>query len=237
VSRLILLISLVPIILSVVIRKLFCDRGVRSAGDAKTSRTGRELADILLSKAGIASQVEIEEKRRAEVKVGKSVRLILTKRLAESTNVLALGEVALLCGHALVATSNPDLLKWRQWAVKFSFAFPIFSVVVLVFAVVVAKIPAGLGLAFAAAALGFGSLFSLLSLQVEVQGARMMATIIDESRVFPRLRESEAVARACKSLAYKQAVPGAIEILMGRDMERKIAKEVGRRVAGKVLRR
>ena len=29
----------------------------------------------------------------------------------------------------------------------------------------------------------------------------------------------------------------AIEILMGRDMERKIAKEVGRRVAGKVIRR
>ena len=51
------------------------------------------------------------------------------------------------------------------------------------------------------------------------------------------LRESEAVALTCKSLAYRQAVPGAIEILMGRDMERKIAREVGRRVAGKVLRR
>ena len=236
-SKLILLVSLVPIILSVVIRKLVCDRGVRSAGDAETSRTGRELAEILLSKAGISDKVQIEEKRRAEVKIGKPVRMLITKRLAESSNVVALGEVALLCGHALIATSNPDLLKWRQWAVKFSFAFPVFSLVVLVFAVVVAKIPPGLGLVFAAAALGAGSLFSLLSLQVEVQGARMMATIIDESRVFPRLRESEAVALACKSLAYRQAVPGAIEILMGRDMERKIAKEVGRRVAGKVLRR
>ena len=236
-AKLILLVSLVPIILSVVIRKLFCDRGVRSAGDAETSRTGRELAEILLSKAGISDKVQIEEKRRAEVKIGKPVRMVITKRLAESSNVVALGEVALLCGHALIATSNPDLLKWRQWAVKFSFAFPVFSLVVLVFAVVVAKIPPGLGLVFAAAALGAGSLFSLLSLQVEVQGARMMATIIDESRVFPRLRESEAVALACKSLAYRQAVPGAIEILMGRDMERKIAKEVGRRVAGKVLRR
>jgi len=237
VSRLILLISLLPIILSVVVRKLFCDRGVRSAGDGETSRTGRELAELLLSKAGISGEVEVIEKRRAEVKVGKPVKLMLSKRLVGARNVLALGEVALLCGHALVATSNPDLLKWRQWAVKFSFAFPIFTLVVLIFAVVVAKIPAVLGLALASAALGVGSLMSLSSLQVEVQGARMMATIIDESHVFPRLRESEAVVLACKSLAYRQAVPGAIEILMGRDMERKIAREVGRRVAGKVLRR
>ncbi|NIP93215.1 MAG: hypothetical protein GWO24_07065, partial [Akkermansiaceae bacterium] len=56
-------------------------------------------------------------------------------------------------------------------------------------------------------------------------------------RIFPRLRESEAVALACKALAFRQAVPGAIEWLMGKDMEKKIAKEVGRRVAGKVLRR
>ena len=180
-ARLILLISLLPIILSVVVRKFFCDRGIRSAGDAETSRTGRELAELLLSKSGISNKVVMEEKRRADVKVGKTVKLILTKRLQEAKNVLALGEVALLCGHALVATSNPDLLKWRQWAVKFSFAFPIFTVVVLVFAVVVAKVPPGWGLAAAAAALGAGSLMSLVSLQVEVQGARMM-----ESRMVPR---------------------------------------------------
>jgi hypothetical protein len=78
---------------------------------------------------------------------------------------------------------------------------------------------------------------ALASLQIEIQAARMMATIVDESRIFPRLKESEAVALACKSLAYRQAVPGALEWLMGKDMEKKIAKEVGRRVAGKVLRR
>ena len=139
-TKLILLISLLPIILSVVVRKFFCDRGVRSAGNAETSRTGRELAELLLSKAGISGEVEVVEKRRTEVKVGEPVKLVLTKRLAGAKNVVALGEVALLCGHALVATSNPDLLKWRQWAVKFSFAFPIFTLVVLIFAVVVAKI-------------------------------------------------------------------------------------------------
>lgn len=234
--KLVLLISLLPIILSVVVRKFFCDRGVRLAGNAETSRTGRELAELLLSKAGISDKVEVVEKRRAEVKVGEPVKLVLTKRLAGAKNVVALGEVALLCGHALVATSNPELLKWRQWAVKFSFAFPIFTLVVLVFAVVATPLKGG-AVAIAAMALGMGSLASLLSLQVEVQGARMMATIIDEFRIFSRLRESEAVALACKSLAYRQAVPGAIEILMGRDMERKIAKEVGRRVVGKVLRR
>ena len=236
-ARLILIVSLIPIILSVVVRKLFCDRGMRMAGNAETSRSGRELADLLLAKAGVAKKVEVVEKRKAEVKVGEPVKLILSKRLAEARNVVALGEVALLCGHCLVAIRNPDLLKWRQWAVKFSFAFPIFTLVVLIFAVVVAKLSTTLGLALAAAALGAGSLMSLLSLQVEVQGAKIMATIIDESRIFARLRESEAVALACKSLAYRQAVPGAIEILMGKDMERKIAKEVGRRVAGKVLRR
>lgn len=236
-ARLVLIVSLLPIILSVVVRKFFCDRGMRLAGNAETSRTGRELADLLLAKAGLSKQVEVVEKRKAEVKVSEPVKLILSKRLAEGRNVVAVGEVALMCGHALVAARNPDLLKWRQWAVKFSFAFPIFTMVVLIFAVVVAKLPPTMGLSLAAAALGAGSLMSLLSLQVEVQGAQVMAGLIDDPRVFPRLRESEAVARACKALAYRQAVPGAIEILMGKDMERKIAKEVGRRVAGKVLRR
>jgi hypothetical protein len=232
----ILLISLVPTILAIVVRKFFCDRGVRLAGDAATSRTGRELAALLLAKAGLSEKVEVVEKRRAEVKIAPA-KLILSKRLAEGKNVIALGEVALLCGHALMAVKNPDLLKWRQWAVNFSFAFPIFTLLVLVFAIVAAKLSVTLGLAIAAAALAVASGMSLASVQVEVQGAKMMATIIDESRIFPRLKESEAVAMACKALAYRQAVPGAIEWLMGKDMEKKIAREIGKRVAGKMMRR
>ena len=81
------------------------------------------------------------------------------------------------------------------------------------------------------------SLFPELGRAVERSELTALATIVDESRIFPKLRESEAVARACKALAFRQAVPGAIEFLMGKDMERKIAKEVGRRVAGKALRR
>jgi hypothetical protein len=121
--------------------------------------------------------------------------------------------------------------------VNFSFAFPIFTLVVLIFAIVAAKLSVTLGLAIAAAALALGSGMSLASVQVEVQGAKMMATIIDQSRIFPRLKESEAVAMACKALAYRQVVPGAIEWLMGKDMEKKIAREVGKRVVGKVMRR
>lgn len=234
-ARLILLVSLIPVVISIVIRKFFCDRGVRTAGDAETSRTGRELAALLLEKAGIADKVELSEKRKAEVKT-EPARLILSKHLAEARNVLALGEVALLCGHAVVAVRNPELLKWRQWAVKFSWAFPVFTVVVVVFAVVVAKLW-GWALAIVMAALGLGSVMTLASLQIEIQAAQLMAALIDESRVFPRLRESEKVALACKALAYRQAVPGALEWLMGKDMEKKLAKEVGKRVAGKVIGR
>ncbi len=235
-ARLVLLISLIPTVFAIVVRKFFCDRGLRVAGDGETSRTGRELAERLLARAGLAEKVEILEKRRAEVKV-EPARLILTKRLAEAKNVIALGEVALLCGHALVAVKNPELLKWRQWAVKFSWAFPVFTLVVLVFAVVVAKLPVVWGIAAAIGALGLGSGISLASVQIESQAAKMMASIVDESRIFPRLRESESVALACKALAFRQVVPGAIEWLMGKNMEKKFAKEVGKRVAGKVLRR
>jgi len=227
---------LIPTVFAIVVRKFFCDRGLRVAGDGETSRTGRELAERLLARAGLAEKVEILEKRRAEVKV-EPARLILTKRLAEAKNVIALGEVALLCGHALVAVKNPELLKWRQWAVKFSWAFPVFTLVVLVFAVVVAKLPVVWGIAAAIGALGLGSGISLASVQIESQAAKMMASIVDESRIFPRLRESESVALACKALAFRQVVPGAIEWLMGKNMEKKFAKEVGKRVAGKVLRR
>lgn len=233
-SRIIILISIIPTILAIVARKMFCDRGLGKVVGVETSRTGQELAERLLEKAGVKGKVEIVQKRRAEVKIGARAQLSLPKRLSESKSAIALGEVSLLCGHAVVATQNPDLLKWRQWAVRFSWAFPVFTLVVLVFAMVVGRMPVHWGLAVALASLGVGSLMVLLSLQVEIQASRMMATLVDEAGLLPTIRECEAVGIACRAYAYRQAVPGAVEWLMGKDMERKIAKQVGKRVARKV---
>ena len=138
----------------------------------------------------------------------------LSKSLAEARDVIGLAEVALMCGEALVAWREPDLMKWRQWALRFGWAFPAFTTLVMVFAVVVGKLPAMWAITIAVAALGLASGMLIATLAVERQAAGLAARLVDEAGALPRMADGELVGRACKALAYRRVIPGSIEWLM-----------------------
>lgn len=212
--KLLLLVSLVPTVAAVLMRKWLCDRVVRESVGQVTTRNGREVAERILRKAGLTEEVEVVEKRRAGVGVTPPC-LQLSPALAEARDVVSLGEAAELTGLAVVAAQQPDLLRWRQWVVRFGWAFPIFTLVVVVFAVAVAKLAVGIAGVIVLGALGLASGLSLASVMVESEAAKLAERLVDESHALPRMADGEAVGRCCRAMAFRHVVPGAIEWLMG----------------------
>lgn len=216
--RLLLIVSLLPTVVAVALRKLLCDRVVRQSVGHVATRTGRELAERILRRAELTEEVEIVEKRRPGVVV-KPPQLCLSPALMEARDVVSLGEVAELTGLALVAARQPDLLRWRQWVVRFGWAFPTFTLVVVIFAVAVAKVSVGIAGVIVLTALGLASSLSLASVMVESEAAKMAERLVDESNALPRRADGEEVGQCCRAMAWRHIVPGAIEWLM-RDAKR-----------------
>ncbi|NNC90032.1 MAG: hypothetical protein HKN82_16365 [Akkermansiaceae bacterium] len=229
--KLVLLVSLLPTVVAVIFRKGLCDRVLVKSRAGVTNQTGRELAKSVLRRAKAEEEVSIVEKRRAGVSL-QPAELRLSKDLAEGRGVLALGEVALMCGESIVAARQPDLLKWRQWAVRFGWAFPAFTMVVVVFAIVVGKVPAMWGISIVVAALGIASGILLASLTVMREAAGMAARVVEDSAALPRGADREEVAQVCRALAYRRVVPGAIDWLMGSPRGADGRKESRARIEG-----
>ncbi|MDA1007322.1 MAG: zinc metallopeptidase [Verrucomicrobia bacterium] len=208
--KILLLVSLLPTVVAVLARKWLCDRVVRPYEGHMTSRSGRELAEGLLKAAGRGASISVAEKRKAGVVVDPP-QLVLSSALAEARDVVSLGKGAALTGQALVAADQPQLMRWRQWVLRFSWAFPVFTAVVLVFAVVVAKLAASWAIVILLGALGLASALSLASVMIEVEGAKLVLDLMERSRVLPRRDEEEEVGLCCRAMAYRQVVPGAVE--------------------------
>ncbi|MDE0825364.1 MAG: zinc metallopeptidase [Akkermansiaceae bacterium] len=212
--KILLLISLLPTVAAVVGRKWLFERVVKEFVGHETNRTGREVAVALLKESGKAAQVAIVEKRKPGVSL-EPPQLELSKELSEAKDVVSLGQVAALTGQAMVAAEQPDLIKWRQWVLRFSWAFPIFTFVVVAFALVVAKLGAAWAIVSVLGALGLASSLSLASVLIEVEGAKLAQNMLDRSRVLPRSDDEEEVGRCCRAFAFRRVVPGAVEWMFG----------------------
>ena len=207
--KIVLLVSLIPTIVAVLGRKWLCDRVTRGYAGNMTNRSGRQVAEALLKASGKGAEVSIVEKRKLGVELDPP-QLLLSREFAEAKDVVSLGQVAAMTGQALVAVDQPELLKWRQWVIRFSWAFPVFTFVVVIFAVVVAKLPGAWGVAIVLAALGIASCLSLASVLIEIEAAKLSQSLLDRSRVLPRSADEEEVGRCCRATAFQNVVPGAI---------------------------
>jgi len=136
----VLLVSLVPPILVVALRKWFCDRVLRELRDGVTNQTGAKLAGHLLLHFKLADEIELKEKKSTRIIAGDPGVLALSGAAWRGKDILTLGEVALLVGRIAMEREHADLWGWRDWAVRFGVAVPAFTVMVVVFAAAVKAI-------------------------------------------------------------------------------------------------
>ena len=152
-----------------------------------------------------------------EVKQGRRSRLtadtmILSREMAAKDTVIPLAEAGLMFGLALLGRTQPELLRWRQWALKFSWAFPAFLILVAIFAAVVGSFVPWI-LPAISLGLGIGTLVSFLVAWIEWQAAGLTAKFLKNRGVVPRDDDRLAIFKAMKALAARRCVPGMLQMI------------------------
>ena len=214
--KIILLVSLVPPIAVVVMRTWFCDRALRRLRYAMTNQSGQKLAEHLLRHFKLSDEVELKMKKRSRFVPGEPAVLALSESAWRGKDVLSLGEVANLVGRAAMERDHADLWGWRDWAVRFGVAFPAFTVMVVVFAVAVAKLSAFVGIVIVVAAFALASVLLLATMPVELEAAKQAAAFVERTNALPRRADGEEVAKCCRALAWRKIVPGSLEWVLGK---------------------
>jgi hypothetical protein len=212
--RLLLILSLLPLLAALILRKLNADKALRLARETRLQITAGELARKMLDSMGHEG-VELKTRKRAWV--GADVIgdgwLSLQTAMAESVTAHAHGRAALRVGLYLVSLRNPAAISRRRWALRFGHVFPIFTTLVVVFALMV-KLPALWALSIVVASLGLATCAQVLTVVAELQAAAMACVLLEKKRTFPRLSDEEAVVAATRAWAWYAIVPGLLSRLM-----------------------
>lgn len=210
-NKLILILSLLPLLAGLAARHFFYERIVRHFGKGEVSLEAREVARRILKKGG-AEDAEILEKRSPFLPVGPK-HLVLTKKIASSRRAQDVAEAAHLAGLVLMARRESRVVAWRVSAVKFGWSFPAFSILVLVFAMIVRTVPIWWGISLIALSCAFASISLWSTLNIERNAAQMTARLLADTPILPRREEGELLARLTRAQAWKRIIPGILQWL------------------------
>ncbi len=166
-------------------------------------------AGKLLEKLQQSGQLEMEVKTAKRSRV-TSEELILARTVAEEKKVEALSEAGLLFGLALLGRRQPELIRWHEWALKFSWAFPAFLILVVIFAAVVGSFVRW-ALPVVSLGLGVGTLVSFLAAWIEWQAAGLAGQFLKQKAVISREDDRIAVSKGMRALAARRCVPGLLQ--------------------------
>lgn len=212
--RLLLLFSLLTLLAALILRKLNADRALRVARDTRLQIKAHELARKMLDSMG-HKDTELKTTKRtwAAASVVGDGWLSLPADTAEGYSAHAHGQAALRVGLYLLSLRNPVAIGRRRWALRFGHAFPIFTTIVVVFALLM-RMPPVWGLSIVMASLGLAACAQVLTIAAELQAAAMACVILEKKRILPRLTEEEAVVAATRAWAWFPIVPGLLSRLM-----------------------
>jgi len=203
ISKFLLLAGLIPVVASFLARKFFCDRVVKRYKGEKMSITAGGFAKAVL-KAGAGKKVEILEKRRPFLPLKPDI-LILSPGVVKSREVGDVAEAGLRAGMTLLAQRQEKVVAWRVWAVKFATSLPIFTMIVMFFALMMGRGSWALGVI--SAAFGLGCVALWMTLAVEREAARVVASLLDEKGLVKRRSESELLGKLMKAGAWRRIIP------------------------------
>ncbi|MDQ8192413.1 hypothetical protein [Roseibacillus persicicus] len=196
-----------PIIIGIAMRKWFGERVFKKLPAHPTQLSAEEFLESLKESAKLAMEVKTSKRTRLT-----DSELVLARELAGEKGIQPLAEAGLLFGLALLGRSQPELLKWREWALKFSWAFPAFSILVVIFAAVVGSFVRW-ALPAVSLAIGGGTLVSFLAAWVEWQAAGLTGKFLKKRAIIAREDDRIAISQAMRALAARRCVPGMLQLL------------------------
>jgi hypothetical protein len=108
---------------------------------------------------------------------------------------------------------EPKAAGARESSKKFGLAVPPLSGIVVILAVMVAKIPVVGAISVVLAATTLAAILGLLSIAPELQAIMRNARELREKKHFPRRDDEEAVIRCAIAHAWKDALPPILQML------------------------
>lgn len=205
---------LLLLLAALVLRKFNADRVLEKSRQKMLTITALDLVRGMIDSLGY-DDVKLEVTTRATRSwagtdvIGKNW-IRLPKETAESRSAYAHGQATLRFGLYLLARRDAKAVDRRRWALRFGHVFPIFTCIVAIFAVLVAKIPLGWILAIILSSLALASCAQIFSVKAERQAAELACLVLEKKRVLPRLSEEEDVIAATRAWSWWRVLPGIL---------------------------
>jgi len=213
--RLLLFLSLLPLLAALILRKLHADRILKGSRVVALSGEGSALAQRMLSSMGQEhTELRIKKREWAGAADSGDGWLSLTSELAAGKNGADHGQVALRVGLYFLSLRDPASVARRRWALRFGHAFPIFTLVVCVFGLFVGRLPLLWVMSIVMASLGLAACAQILTVITNIQAAGLASVVLEKKRIYPRLSDEESVIAATRAWAWHSIVPGLISRLM-----------------------
>lgn len=209
--RILLLFSLLTLLAAVAFRKLNGDRVLHGLKDIRLSLTAGDMARKMLDSVD-QEKVEIRTPARrwaAAADLGGKW-LSVPRGAASGASASSHGQAALQVGLYMLSVRDPKALARRRWAIRFGHVFPIFTTVVVIFALIVARLHGLWGFAIILASCGCAACAQLLALSAERRASALATVILEKKRIFPRLSDEEVVVAAARAHAWRSILPGIL---------------------------
>ncbi len=207
--RILLLFALFTLAVAVVLRKLNADRVLHGLKDVRLSSSAGDAARKMLDSVK-QNEVEVRAPKRhwaAAADLG-SKWLVLASESADGLSARAHGQAALQVGLYLLSLRDPKALARRRWAIRFGHVFPIFSLIVVIFALIAARLAGLWGLGIIMASCGIAVCAQILVLSTERRASALVAVVLEKKHIYPRLSDEESVVASARAHAWRSILPG-----------------------------
>ena len=216
--RLLLLLSLLPLLAAIILRRFNADRILRKQGQKLLTKPAEDTARKMLDSMG-CEKIELRKKKSlwSHLNPPSDTYVELpnfTKGKRHPGTVESHASAALQIGIFLLGQREPSAIAKRAWAIRFGHVFPTFATIVTVFAIAVGKLPTLWGLSAIIGSLGLAACAQTLALACELRAATLASVVLDKKRIFHRLSEEELVTTAIRAQAWKSIVPGLLSRFM-----------------------
>lgn len=216
--RVILFLSLIPLLAAIILRRFNGDRILRRDGQELLTTPAEQTARKMLNAMG-HENVELKHARSPWAILGSSSKSVIelpdyTRGKRHPGTVESHAHAALCVAVFLLSEREPQLAGKRVWALRFGHVFPVFTVICVVFALVVGKLPALWGLSIIVGSLGLAACAQVLTLACELRAATLASVVLEKKRIFPRFSDEEIVVPAIRAQAWRAIVPGLLARLM-----------------------
>lgn len=204
--KIILSLSLIPIIISVFLKALFYRKSAALEGK-KAQLTTEKLIKNLLPEV----EIHPSQKKKAEVKDGQ---LLLPPEHGESKDLSLQLETLETVGLIMLGKGKDRAVKQHASLLLFDTLFPVFSLIIVVFGCLARSIPMNLAVLLIVGSLGLTALNNLYLTWLRYQAFQLLKVKLNNIPLYMKSQDADHLDKELASRPYKYALPRIISRIL-----------------------